>query len=76
MARELVHALSHRKSHAPDEQSVLAAIDLHERVSLSLWDAMILHSATTSGCETLYTEDLNADQSYDGVMVNDPFEDV
>jgi predicted nucleic acid-binding protein len=73
-ARELIQDLSHWKTHAPDEQSVLAAIDLHERASLSFWDAMILHSASSSGCETIYTEDLNAGQSYDGVMVENPFE--
>jgi predicted nucleic acid-binding protein len=34
---------------------------------------MILRSAASLGCETLYTEDLNAGQSYDGVMVKNPF---
>jgi predicted nucleic acid-binding protein len=53
---------------------VLAAIELHERASLSFWDAMILRSAASLGCGTLYTEDLNAGQSYDGVVVKNPFE--
>jgi hypothetical protein len=34
---------------------------------------MILHVATSLGCETLHTENLNAGQSYDGVMVKNPF---
>jgi predicted nucleic acid-binding protein len=73
-ARELVQDLARWKTHAPDERSVLAAIDLHERASLSFWDAMILRSAASLGCETLYTEELNAGQSYDGVVVKNPFE--
>lgn len=72
-AREIVHDLARWKTHAPDERSVLAAIDLHERASLSFWDAMILRSAASLGCGTLYTEDLNAGQNYDGVVVKNPF---
>ena len=34
---------------------------------------MIAQSAGTLGCETLLTEDLNAGQRYDGVLVVDPF---
>lgn len=73
-ARELVQDLAHWRTHAPDERSVLAAIDLHERASLSFWDAMILRSAASLGCGALYTEDLNAGQRYDGVVVENPFE--
>lgn len=72
-ARELVRDLAHWRTHSPDERSVLAAIDLHERADLSFWDAMILHSASSLGCETLYTEDLNAGQRYNGVMAENPF---
>lgn len=74
IARELIQDLAHWRTHAPDERSVLAAIDLHERAGLSFWDAMILRSAVSLGCETLYTEDLNAGQSYEGVVVENPFE--
>lgn len=73
-AREIVHDLARWKTHTPDESSVLAAIDLHEHANLSLWNAMIFRSATSLSCDTLYTEDLNAGQSYDGVVVQSPFE--
>ncbi len=45
------------------------------RAGISFWDAMIVHSAATLGCEILYSEDLNAGQSYDGVRVVNPFID-
>jgi predicted nucleic acid-binding protein len=52
---------------------VRAAIDLHERSHLSYWDAAILGAAKQMGCRTLYSEDLNAGQDYDGVTVVNPF---
>jgi predicted nucleic acid-binding protein len=35
---------------------------------------MILHSATELGCDVVWSEDLNAGQSYAGVVVRSPFE--
>ena len=60
-------------THAPGGADVLAAIDLHERFRISFWDAMIVQSAAALGCDVLYSEDLNAGQSYGGVLVVDPF---
>jgi predicted nucleic acid-binding protein len=34
---------------------------------------MIVHSAAALGCATLYSEDPNAGQRHDGVLVVDPF---
>lgn len=43
------------------------------RWKLSLWDAMILAAAQTSGARELLTEDLNHGQDYGGVVVRNPF---
>lgn len=59
--------------HEPSAVDVLAAIDLHEQVQISFWDAMIVRSASALGCDVLYTEDLSAGQRYDDVLVVDPF---
>jgi predicted nucleic acid-binding protein len=59
--------------HEPNAVDVLAAVDLHERHGISFWDAMIVRSAAALGCDVLYTEDLNAGQRYDDVLVVDPF---
>jgi len=72
-ARGVVEAFATWALHAPDGRDVLAAIDLSDRYRVSFWDAMILRSALALGCDTLYTEDLNAGQRYDGVLVVDPF---
>lgn len=52
---------------------VMAAVILRRRFQLSHWDATILAAARELGCHTLYTEDLNHGQNYDGVRVINPF---
>jgi predicted nucleic acid-binding protein len=52
---------------------VLEAIDAKQRFGISYWDAAILTAARQLGCTTLYTEDLNPGQNYDGITVINPF---
>jgi len=46
---------------------------IQDRYQLSFWDAMIVAAAKASSCRYLLTEDLQADQNFDGVVVVDPF---
>ena len=46
---------------------------IQDRYQLSFWDSLIVASAYVSGCEYLLTEDLQADQDLDGVVVVNPF---
>ena len=46
---------------------------IRERYNLSLWDAMIVAAAQTSGASELLTEDLNQGQDYGGVRAINPF---
>lgn len=50
-----------------------AAMATAERFRVSYWDAMIVEAARTMGCRQVLTEDLNDGQSYDGVVVHNPF---
>ena len=50
-----------------------AAVDVRERFQLSYWDAAILAAAKELGCHTVFSEDLNDGQNYDGVTVVNPF---
>lgn len=72
-ASRLVSDLSRWRLHAPGREDLLAAIELHTKHRISLWDSMIIQSASRLGCETLWTEDLGAGQSYAGVTVRNPF---
>jgi len=58
-----------------DNTQTLFALGLtiKERYDLSLWDAMIVAAARTSGAGELLTEDLNHGQDYGGVRVVNPF---
>jgi predicted nucleic acid-binding protein len=73
-AEALVRDLAGWTVFAPDEDDVLAAIALHRRTGVSFWDAMILDSAAATGCEVIWSEDLNAGQEYEGVGVENPFD--
>jgi predicted nucleic acid-binding protein len=48
-------------------------ISLQKRYQISLWDAMIVAAAQSSGARTLLTEDLNHGQDYGGVIASNPF---
>ncbi|WP_158409270.1 PIN domain-containing protein [Fimbriimonas ginsengisoli] len=49
------------------------ALELMETCSLSYWDAAILSSAESAGCDILYSEDLSAGERYGAVKVLSPF---
>ena len=50
------------------------AVDISRRYQISYWDAAIVAAAAHLGCGTLYTQDLNTGQMYEGVEAADPFE--
>ncbi len=72
-AAENIRLLSQWKVHSPRPQDVLNAIQIQEQYPLSFWDALIINSAARMGCEVVWSEDLNAGQTYGGVAVRNPF---
>ena len=52
---------------------ILIAVAIRRRFQVSHWDSTIIAAAKELGCKTLYSEDLNHDQDYDGVTVINPF---
>ena len=75
-AASILEVLSVWRVHEPEVSDVLGAVDVHRRTGISFWDAMIVRSASSMGCEVLWSEDLNAGQSYEGVEVRTPFTGV
>ena len=73
LAREAIASLSDWRVFVPGAVDVLDAIDLQRRHQVSFWDAMILLSASKLGCGIIWTEDLQAGRTYDGVRVQSPF---
>lgn len=75
-ATEIVGDLSIMRTHVPDSDDVLAAIDVHRRLQVSFWDAMILRSAMALGCAVVWSEDFGPGRTYDDVEVRNPFSGV
>jgi predicted nucleic acid-binding protein len=46
---------------------------IQDRYQLSFWDSMIVAAAKAASCRYLLTEDLQANQDLDGVIVMNPF---
>ena len=51
-----------------------AGVRLSSRFGLSYWDGAILAAAKVMGCDAVYSEDMSADQDYDGLRVINPFD--
>ena len=60
----------------PTADDVLDAIGLHTKARIGFWDAMIVVAAAESGCDLLWTEDLNDGQTLRGVRIRNPFADT
>jgi predicted nucleic acid-binding protein len=55
-------------------EMVRTAIALGERYQISHWDALIVSAALAAGCDTLYSEDLQNGQVFEGQLtVCNPF---
>ncbi len=54
-------------------QIMYSAFDIRDRYGLSYWDCTILAAARASGCRTVYSENFNPSQDYDGLRVINPF---
>jgi predicted nucleic acid-binding protein len=46
---------------------------VQERYQLSFWDSLIVAAAKAASCRYLLTEDLQADQDLDGLVIVNPF---
>ncbi len=57
----------------PDFHMVVAAVRIHQKHSLSFWDALILQAAKTAGCSQLLSEDLQDGFRLDTIVVRNPF---
>jgi predicted nucleic acid-binding protein len=72
-ALEYLHYMSILETVQPDLHMVVAAIRIHQKYTLSFWDALILQAAKTAGCSQLLSEDLQDGFSLDNLVVKNPF---
>jgi predicted nucleic acid-binding protein len=72
-AREFAAQLFTWDPVAIDAAVLEAAWRVQERSQLGWWDALIVAAAQRARCRTLLSEDLQAGQDFDGVVVVNPF---
>lgn len=73
LAAERIRVLGQWPIYAPTADDVVAAAELSVVAQLSFWDAMVVRSASASGCRVLWSEDLNTGQVIAGVKIKNPF---
>jgi predicted nucleic acid-binding protein len=56
-----------------DEEVLEQGWKIQDRFQLSFWDALIVAAAKQASCKYLLTEDLQANQNLDGLLVVNPF---
>jgi predicted nucleic acid-binding protein len=62
--------------HSPTSKNVLNAAQHAIKHQFSLWDAMILESATSLECQILWSEDLNHGQKFGNLRIQNPFKEL
>jgi predicted nucleic acid-binding protein len=75
-ARRIVEDLLNWEVIASDGASVLAAIDIQQRVKFSFWDSLIVQAALRAGATRLLSEDFTHGQKVDGLRIENPFHQV
>ena len=75
---ELQAALGHLRVLFPEPEPITAethdaAIKVAVQHQLSIYDALIVASATLAGCDILYSEDMSNAQRIGGVTIQNPF---
>jgi predicted nucleic acid-binding protein len=73
VATEIVEDFGTWPVFTPGVPDILAAIKLGRRYRIHFWDALIVQGAVSLGADVIWSEDLNAGQSYAGVLVRNPF---
>ena len=72
-ASDLAAQFHRAKGRPPAPGDVVMALAIAQRKRISFLDAMIVRAAAALGAEILWTEDLADGQSYEGVLVKNPF---
>jgi predicted nucleic acid-binding protein len=58
---------------ALDSPIVLKAMDIETRTGLAFWDALIVAASLLSGCDILYSEDMQHGHTIEGLTIINPF---
>ncbi len=54
-------------------ENIVYASEIEERYQLSFWDSLIIAAAAKANASKILTEDLNAGQIIEGILIENPF---
>jgi predicted nucleic acid-binding protein len=72
-ASEVIDQLCTLPVVSPDPQLVQHAIRTSVRYEIAIWDALIVEAGRAAGCHRILSEDLQAGQDFDGLVIENPF---
>jgi predicted nucleic acid-binding protein len=73
VAAEIVEDLTSWPVYAPTVEDVSVAVGFSIRQTISVWDSLIIRSALQSGCDILWSEDLQDGRRFGSLRVQNPF---
>ena len=68
-----LHLLETLEIVTPTTQTVRRSVEIREAYDISFWDSAIVAAAEYANCDAIFSEDLNSEQYYAGVVVKNPF---
>lgn len=74
-AHEIISTMSVMPVQEIDLSMVKRALETHKRYQISYWDSLIVSAAERAGCTIILSEDLNDGQTYNNIVVRNPFND-
>lgn len=69
LAKNIMHSFENYEVVTVDSPLIKEAIDCSILSQISFWDALIIVSAESAKCDTLWTEDMNDGQVIRGVLI-------
>lgn len=74
-AREIIRAYLSWNIKENHPMSIIRASEIEEKYRISFWDALVVVAAYEAKVDKILTEDLNAGQIIEGILIENPFEE-
>ena len=74
IVKNIIHNFKNMEVINNDLDLIEQAIDISLISRISFWDSLVVAAAEKAKCDFIISEDLNAGQTYRGVLVVNPFE--
>lgn len=75
-AREIIRSYICWEIKENHPMSVIRASEIEEKYHISFWDALVVVAAYEAKVDKILTEDLNSGQIIEGILIENPFEEI